>query len=88
VFDFVDDENLELIADDTTITDYGDDVKEAIANMDNDVNKLLSWSNHNCLSINWSKTFAMFITDKKKTNFPSTILLNSKLINCVNSFKL
>ena len=60
-------ENLELY--DPTITECGHDVNKAIANMDKDVSKLLNLSNHNCLSINWSNTFAMFITYKKRSFF-------------------
>ena len=87
-FDFVENENLELFADDTTITGTGCSVKDSIINLGDDVNKLLNWSNNNHLSINWSKTFVMFITDKKNIIFPSSINTNDVIIQSTNSFKL
>ena len=38
--------------------------------------------------INWSKTFAMFITDNKRTIFPNFIIVNNINISVVSSFKL
>ena len=87
-FDFVENENLELFADDTTITGTGCSVKDSIINLGDDVNKLLNWYNDNHLSINWSKTFVMFITDKKNIIFPSSINTNDVIIQSTNSFKL
>ena len=87
-FDFVENENLELFADDTTITGTGCSVKDSMINLGDDVNKLLNWSNNNHLSINWSKTFVMFITDKKNIIFPSSINTNDVIIQSTNSFKL
>ena len=48
----------------------------------------MNWSNHNCLAINWTKTFVMFITDKKNICIPESVLLNNVNIKTVSSFKL
>ena len=65
VFDYGENENIELFADDTTIKNTGKTHLEASNNLQVDIYRLMNWSNHNCLAINWSKTFVMLITDKK-----------------------
>ena len=77
VFDYVDNDNIKLFADDTTITNIGKTHLEASNNLQVDISKLMNWSNHNCLAINWTKTFMMFITDKKNLCIPESVLLNN-----------
>ena len=77
VFDYVDDDNIELFADDTTISSSGENIDDTIKNIEVDTFKLMNWSNYNCLMINWPKTFAMFITDNKRTTFPNFIIVNN-----------
>jgi hypothetical protein len=48
----------------------------------------MNWCNYNCLMINWSKTFAMLITDNKRTIYPNFIIVNNINISVVSSFKL
>jgi ribonuclease P/MRP protein subunit RPP40 len=88
VFDYVDEGNIELFADDTTISSSGEDIDDTIKNIEVDTFKLVNWSNYNCLMISWSKTFAMFITDYKRTIFPNFIIINNINISVVSSFKL
>ena len=48
---------------------------------------LLNWCEANRLDINWSNTFAMYVTNKRLL-FPKTIFLNDKIIEVVQSLKL
>ena len=48
----------------------------------------MNWSDHKCLAINWTKTFMMFITDKKNLCIPESVLLNNVSVKTVSSFKL
>ena len=80
--------NIELFADDTTFSSSGENIDDTIKNIEVDTFKLMNWSNYNCLMINWSKTFAMFITDNKRTIFPNFIIVNNINISVVSSFKL
>jgi hypothetical protein len=83
VFNYVDDDNIELFADDTTISSSGENIDDTIKNIEVNTFKLMNWSNYNCLMINWSKTFAMFITI-----FPNFIIVNNINKSVVSSFKL
>jgi hypothetical protein len=48
---------------------------------------MLDWCAANRLDVNWKKTFAMFVTNKRITP-PTSINLHDKEIGVVNSFKL
>ncbi len=51
------------------------------------INSLTLWCKYNKLDINWSKTFIMFISNKKIT-LPKEISFQDKKIEVVTSFKL
>ena len=85
-----------LFADDTTLGDVDKDLSTLINRFVNKLKTLLDWCQFNKLDINWSKTFFMFITNKR-VKLPKEITVGSKLVNdknedikvsVVNSFKL
>ena len=85
-----------LFADDTTLGDVDKDLSTLINRFVNKLKTLLDWCQFNKLDINWSKTFFMFITNKR-VKLPTEITVGSKLVNdksenikvsVVDSFKL
>jgi hypothetical protein len=85
-----------LFADDTTLGDVDKDLSTLINRFVNKLKTLLDWCQFNKLDINWSKTFFMFITNKR-VKLPKEITVGSKLVNeksedikisVVDSFKL
>ena len=52
-----------------------------------DINALHEWCIFNRIDINWSKTFFMFVTNKR-IKPPKTILFNKSTIEVVSKFKL
>lgn len=53
-----------LFADDTTLSQVNENVTELIGRFKRGLIKLSTWCENNRLDINWTKTFAMFITNK------------------------
>jgi hypothetical protein len=85
-----------LFADDTTLGDVDKDLNILINRFVNKLITFLDWYQFNKLEINWSKTFFMFVTNKR-VKLPNEITVGTKLINdkiedfkesVVNSFKL
>lgn len=80
--------NCKMFADDTTLYKSMNDLNELIDTFKIDINRLTDWCKYNRVDINWSKTFIMFITNKRKINIPLTICVDGALIQVVDSFKL
>jgi hypothetical protein len=85
-----------LFADDTTLGDVDKDLNILINRFISKLKTLLDWCQFNKLDINWSKTFFMFVTNKR-VKLPKEITVGTKLVNdkiedikvsVVNSFKL
>jgi hypothetical protein len=85
-----------LFADDTTLGDVDKDLNILINRFVSKLKTLLDWCQFNKLDINWSKTFFMFVTNKR-VKLPKEITVGTKLVNdkiedikvsVVDSFKL
>ena len=80
-----------LFADDTTLGDSDKDLETLIKRFVGKLKVLLEWCDVNKLDINWSKTFFMFVTNKR-IKLPMEIIVDSKTVDIkvkvVNSFKL
>lgn len=85
---FLSDFTVKLFADDTTLIQVGNDINELIEAFNNSIKKLLVWCHYNRIDINWSKTKIMFVSNKKKTCFPTTISIDKNDIEVVDNFKL
>ena len=79
-----------LFADDTTLISSGTDIQAAIIKLKSETKNLLVWCDYNRLSINWSKTYAMVITNKRAyLKQPLKFIhLDSNRVEMVNNFKL
>ncbi len=76
-----------LFADDTTLYKSGNDLNKLIDAFKQNLTVLEDWCLNNRLDINWSKTFIMFITNKR-VQLPVSIDIGNKNIEVVSSFKL
>ena len=76
-----------LFADDTTLVFAGSDCVDAVNELKKTVMPLLEWCENNYMYVNWSKTYAMFVTTKRTTR-PDTIRIDSGTIEIVDTFKL
>ena len=85
-----------LFADDTTLGDFDNDLDRLIKRFVEKLKVLLEWCYYNKLDINWSKTFFMFVTNRR-VKLPKEITVDSKNVNnklieikvsVVTSFKL
>ena len=79
-----------MFADDTTLYESNNDLKKLISNFIVNIRPMLDWCKHNKLDINWSKTYFMFITNKRiKTNLPVEIeIIKDTVVKVVDNFKL
>ena len=85
-----------LFADDTTLGDCDKNLNTLISRSRDRLKALLEWCEFNTLDINWSKTFFMYVTNKR-VKLPKEIAISSKIVNnetvdinvnVVTSFKL
>ena len=76
-----------LFADDTTLIFSGNTLNVVKERMKVDFMQLNEWCKHNRLHINCSKTFIMYITNKRVV-IPKSILINNQKINVVDKFRL
>jgi hypothetical protein len=76
-----------LFADDTTIYSSGPDLDGVMKDFQSKIKSLSTWCALNRLDINWSKTFIMFVTNKR-LSLPSSVDLNSVSVSVVSEFKL
>ena len=57
--------DCKIFADDTTLYDANEKMNNLISKCNNDVEFLIVWYRFSILDLNWSKTFFMFITNKR-----------------------
>jgi len=76
-----------LFADDTTIYSSGPDLDSVVKDFQASIKPLSTWCSLNRLDINWSKTFVMFVTNKR-VSLPSYVDLNGVSVSVVSEFKL
>ena len=76
-----------LFADDTTIYSSGPDLDSVVKDFQARIKPLSTWCSLNRLDINWSKTFVMFVTNKR-VSLPSSVDLNGVSVSVVSEFKL
>ena len=74
---------MKLFADDSTFYHVGDELH----NFDQRLAALFEWCAVNRLDINWKKTYAMFIINKRMT-LPTTVTINGISVDVVTNFKL
>ena len=76
-----------LFADDTSLLFNGDDINEVISLYKSGLKQLNEWCKHNRLYINWSKTYIMFITNKR-VKTPAFVEFDSIKVEVVEKFRL
>ena len=62
---YIDEKCCKLFADDTTIMCAGESVDVVNSKVGKICEKLIEWCDYNMLLINWSKTFVMYITNRR-----------------------
>jgi hypothetical protein len=78
-----------MFADDTTLYEAMEELQELINSFKQKLETLIDWCKFNKLDINWSKTFFMFVTNKRvKNKLPKEIMIDNNQIRVVDSFKL
>ena len=85
--DYIANAITKLFADDTTLIFNSKTIGESINKLKAGAMALNEWCKHNRLYINWTKTFVMFITNKR-IEIPKEIKINDKTIEVVDKFKL
>ena len=76
-----------LFADDTTLIVEDNELSTCISKLKICMRQLSEWCKHNRLYINWSKTYLMFVTNKRLV-LPKQIDYDSISIEVVDEFKL
>jgi hypothetical protein len=76
-----------MFADDTTLYKNDHNIEKLIARFTSDISALQEWCTYNRIDINWSKTFIMFITNKR-IEPPKQLELNGARVEVVSTFKL
>ena len=76
-----------MLADDTTLLDADSQLDILISRFKKRLEPLIDGCKFNKLDLNWSKTFFMFITNKR-AKLPSEIEVDGNLIKTVDNFKL
>ena len=76
-----------LFADDTTFYRSDKDCPKLIKDFQQLIKPLLNWCDTNKLDLNWSKTYFLFIKNKRIT-YPSFINIAGNQVEVVDSFKL
>ena len=77
-----------LFADDTTLYRSENDLTVLLELFRESIKEMIKWCTFNRLDINWSKTYVMFVTNKKNVELPNEINVDDNKIMVVNSFKL
>lgn len=76
-----------LFADDTTIYFDHHDLEVLITEFSRHIRPLFEWCDYNRIDIKWSKTYCMFITNKR-VKIPEIVIFESIRIEVVTKFKL
>ena len=76
-----------MFADDTTLYKSGENMSALISKFSADIHALQEWCESNRIDINWSKTFIMFVTNKR-IKPPMEIAMNGSTVAVVTTFKL
>jgi hypothetical protein len=76
-----------LFADDTTLYKSGNNMNSLINKFKSDISSLRVWCEMNRLDINWSKSFIMFVTDKRIKPL-TEIEMNGSTVAVVSKLKL
>ena len=71
-----------MFADDTTLYDAHEDLDKLISKFKKSLEKLIDWCKFNKLDLNWSKTFFMFVTNKR-VNLPNEIIIDGNVVRVV-----
>jgi hypothetical protein len=79
--------SCKLFADDTTLLSQGNDLNELINKFKHNIVQIITWCNMSRLDINWSKTYFMFVTNKR-IKPPAEIEISGHKIKVVTEFKL
>ena len=75
-----------LFADDTTLSISGDNLSQTIVDFSRQLIPFLDWVKYNQLTINWSKTKLMFITEQRTVR-PSFLVIDGCNVEVVDEFK-
>ena len=73
--------------DDTTLLFDDNSLDSVIKKFNFFSQRLIDWCNHNHLQINWSKTQAMFVSNKR-FNRPKDLKIDENTIEIITNFKL
>ena len=93
---FISDLMCKMFADDTTMCDSDKDLTTLINRFVVNLKPVLEWCEFNKLDLNWSKTYCMFVTNKR-VKLPNEITIYSKIVDnkfiatkvkVVSSFKI
>jgi hypothetical protein len=84
---FLLDLSSKLFADDTTLYHTDSDINQLQREFSERSKVMIDWCRDNRIDINWSKTYAMFITNKR-VSIPSEIMVDNTKVKVVDSFKL
>ena len=76
-----------LFADDSTLYDSHTNLDTLLSSFNHNICSLGHWCTHNKLDINWTKTYIMFITNKR-ISLPQELIVLGKKIKVIESFKL
>ena len=76
-----------MFADDTTLFESEANFNSLIFKFKKQLEPLFEWYNYNKLDINWSKTYFMFVTNKRIV-LPKEITIRNVSVQVVEDFKL
>jgi hypothetical protein len=76
-----------LFADDTTLLFHGATIDSVISSFKLGLKQIIEWCNYNRLFINWSKTFIMFVHNKRIIT-PTFLDCEGIHLTAVTKFKL
>ena len=77
-----------LFADDTTIYGSCNNLSQLLSIIQSQLRPFLDWVKYNQLTINWSKTKLMFLTNKRGITFPSNFVIDKNSVEVVQEFRL
>jgi hypothetical protein len=84
---YLNDVQSKLFADDTTLYEANVDVDVLTGKFKHHIKNLLDWCQSNRIDINWSKTYFMFVSNKR-CQFPKSLTFDGITIEVVDHFKL